>query len=525
MLAHLKSEFPSEVYLANEVRELDRVAIEEYGIAGIELMERASRFALHTLLKFWPKTEHIAVLCGAGNNAGDGYLLAALAKKRNIDCVCYYLSDPSLLKGDAKTAFEMSKAQHVKIVPFNPHASFSETNLGANAVIVDALLGTGLNRAVSSEYIQAIEACNASSLPVLAIDIPSGLSANTGKPQGIAIEADITATFIGNKLGLMTGEGRQYSGAIIFDSLKLPCEVRKHVRPSIHCLNLSELLERLPKRARNSHKGKHGHTLLIGGNEGFGGAIILATQAAARMGGGLLSVITRPANSASVLQGTPEAMTHAVTEPELASTVINKATVIGIGPGLGKDKWAETLLKFALESNSFLVIDADALNMIAANPALKHQLKQRSLTQTQGSHLITPHPGEAARLLNSDTHTIENDRLEAVKKLQNDFGGHALLKGSGTLIAHPSGKLSVNPYGNPGMASGGMGDTLTGIIAGLMSNFQGLDTELLCELACCLHACAADMEANENGELGMLASDLPKHARRLLNKLGTETDG
>jgi NAD(P)H-hydrate epimerase len=524
MPAHESHAFPSELYLANEVRELDRVAIDEHGIPGIELMERASRFALHALLKRWPETRHIAVLCGAGNNAGDGYFLAALAQKRNIHCHCYYLSDPSSLKGDAHTAYNLSKTQNVRIECFTPNASFVEIISLNNVVVVDALLGTGLNRAVSSDYTQAIEECNACNLPVLAIDIPSGLSANTGKPQGIAVNADLTTTFIGNKLGLMTGEGRQYSGDICFSTLELPNEVSVKVKPSASCLKLESLLAKLPTRARDSHKGKHGHTLLIGGNEGFGGAIALATQAAARMGVGLLSVITHPSNSNNVLQRTPEAMTHAFGEPDKARNLIElieKANVIAIGPGLTQDDWATNLLAQTLESDAFLVLDADALNLIALDPKLHTRLSIRN-----NRHIMTPHPGEAARLLNCSSKDIESDRLGAVLTLQAKFGGHALLKGSGTLIAHPSGTIFLNPYGNPGMACGGMGDTLTGMLAGLISSYgsyrtdsNSLDAETLCKLACCLHACAADAEAMENGEVGMLASDLPQRARRILNKL------
>ena len=526
---------PNAVFLSDQTRELDRIAIQEYGIPGFELMSKAARFAFHSLVKKWPEARHLVILCGAGNNAGDGYVLASLAAKRGYKVNCIALSDPSQLKNDAALAVQSCDDTSVVITNYDKN-SVSKILDSARSlkgfVLVDALLGTGLSREVKGDYREVITLTNKahkSGLPVLAIDIPSGLDANTGLTHGIAIEADITATFIGNKLGLMTGKGRHHCGEIVFSKLEIPDEVYRQFPPNIDSPTLSNQLSKLPSRAAFSHKGSNGRALLIGGTYGYAGAILIAAQACARVGAGLTSVITHPEHCLALVQTQPEVMAHAETSP-FTEDLFAQANVIAIGPGLGQDIWAYSLLEKALTADSFLILDADALNLVSKHETLKKHIGQNTL--------LTPHPGEAARLLNCSVAEIESDRLASVRSLQQRFGCHVLLKGSGTLVAHPpllasikqNDQLQEQPnvmvcrYGNPGMASGGMGDALTGIIAGLIAQFhRSVEEEQptiheVIELAVNLHAAAADQQALEKGMRGCLASDLHLSARALLNE-------
>ena len=523
---------PTTLYLADQVRELDRIAIHEYGIAGFELMSKAARFAFHAMIRHWPKTENIIVLCGAGNNAGDGYVLASIAKKKGLGIRCIAFSDTAKLSGDAQTAFQECLRTETEITPYDVLGpiGFSEMlhSLPKDSVLVDALFGTGLCRAVEGDYLNAIQqinerkacACVAKcpSFNILAIDIPSGLDANTGQVLGECLKADLTATFIGNKLGLMTGKGPHYCGTIVFDDLGVPDNVFSELSAEASCPHLEELIHMLGPRASDSHKGKQGRAQLIGGNHGFTGAILIASQACARLGAGLTSVITQAEHCNSVVLHQPEVMAHhsaAASSKEL----FKLSDVIGIGPGLGQDLWAYQLLEQSLKQGCYKVLDADALNLLAQHKDLQKLLDDRVI--------LTPHPGEAARLLETSTAEIEKDRLHSIKQLQEKFSCHIVLKGSGTLIAHPEEAAKQNialcRYGNPGMASGGMGDSLTGMLCAIIA--QGLSAEKqmplasAIELAVCLHSAAADMEADQKGERGLLASDIAETARRLLNHL------
>ncbi|KZZ48442.1 hypothetical protein A3758_01685 [Oleiphilus sp. HI0118] len=526
---------PNTLYLADQVRELDRIAIQEYGIAGFELMSKAARFAFHAMIRFWPKTENILVLCGAGNNAGDGYVLASIAKKKGLSVQVVALSGPAKLTGDAQTAYQDCVRAQTPISLFEElkQGGFSKqlNALPKDSVIVDAIFGTGLCRPVSGDHLKVIQSVNAKNeqalhaeeidstgIKILAIDIPSGLSANTGQVLGACLKADLTATFIGNKLGLMTGKGRHYSGTLVFDDLDVPATAYEGIEATAFCPQLGKLRSALGPRTMHSHKGKQGRALLIGGNTGFAGAILLASQACARTGAGLTSVITKAEHCSSVVLNQPEIMAHSATSPD-APELFACADVIGIGPGLGQDAWAYQLLEKSLKQNGFKVLDADALNLLAKHPELSALIDDQTV--------LTPHPGEAARLLETSAAEIERDRLSSVRALQKTFGCHIILKGSGTLIAHPHSlsepEISLSRYGNPGMASGGMGDTLTGILCAIIAQMANANTpkstSRAIELAVCLHSAAADIEANQHGERGLLASDLPNTARTLLNDL------
>lgn len=504
------SSLPYGLYSCQSVRDIDNFAIHQQGIDGFELMNKAARFSFHSLVKQWPDTHHLIVLCGSGNNAGDGYIVAALAKKRGWNVQVFFASRPELLKGDALSAYKACLDTQTNCKEFDK-LSFNTLCEEKSTVIVDALLGTGLNSEVTGRYAEIIKTTNQQGCPILALDIPSGLSANTGQVLGTAIKADLTTTFIGLKLGLFTGAGRHYAGKIVFNDLKLDNLQFQHIAPTANRLDLIELLKSLAPRPKNAHKGSCGHAMVIGGDINYGGAIILAATACARMGPGLTTVITLAEHRTALLNSIPEAMVFCSQIMQEIEQQLKKADAIIIGPGLGQSAWSEKMLLAALNSNKPLVIDADAINLLSAK--FRSFLESNNTFKTN-KHIFTPHPGEAARMLESNTAEIQADRVLAVKALQRKWGGNVLLKGSGSLMCLDSRSVSLCPYGNPGMASGGMGDVLSGMIGGLM--VQGLNPSYALQLAVCLHAKAADIASGSCGERGLLAGDLIPIARQLL---------
>lgn len=507
------SHLPNGLYLAEDVRELDRFAIEECAVGGFELMDKAARFAFHTLLRNWPECHTLIVLCGSGNNAGDGYLMAAMAHKRGMNTSVLYASSPDQLKGDARRAYASCQQLSVPCIEFDT-STFRQLLEHKQCVVVDALLGTGLNAPVTGRYADIIEAANQHSQAIVAVDIPSGLCCNTGQVLGVAIKAQVTATFIGLKLGLFTGYGRDYAGKIFCSELELSDEILLHRKPVVSRLELKTLLQRVTPRSRSTHKGECGHVMILGGDTGFGGAVIMASKAALRMGAGLCSVITRKEHRNAILSQLPEAMVHCLDNRDELADLLHKADVIVIGPGLGQSAWSEKLLFCAFDSGKPLVIDADALNLVASQTRFLNRLTAFE-PALKSSCVLTPHPGEAARLLNSSASMIQQDRLTSIKALHEQFACNILLKGNGSLMISADQHISLSPYGNPGMASGGMGDVLSGLIGGLMA--QGLKADFALQLAVSLHACAADVASETFGERGLLASDLVPLARRLLN--------
>lgn len=483
---------PEKLYLAEQTREIDRLAIEEYGIQGIDLMRKAGAVVFKLIQQHYSSSA-LVIFCGAGNNAGDGYVVAKLAMQAGIKVDVYFLSRPENLKGDAQIAYQDFVQAGGVVKPFNKALCLSQ------AVIVDALFGTGLCREVSGEYAQAITLINDSACPVVSVDIPSGLNADTGCVMGVAVKSEWTVSFIGLKQGLFTGFGAEYCGEIVFSSLDVPEEIFQTVAAAAK-LVVEPVFE---KRARCAHKGSYGHVLLIGGELGFSGAIKLAGEAALRTGAGLVSVATRSGHSACINSARPELMCHGVDNCSDLAALINKATVIVIGPGLGQSAWAKDLFEYVIGTEKPLVLDADALNLLTQAPLHR------------GNWLLTPHPGEAARLLNVSTADIAKDRFAAVAQIQKKYGGVAVLKGAGTLI-YDGNEIMLSTTGNPGMASGGMGDVLAGMIAGLIA--QKLSLTESATRAVYLHGKAADLSAAQAGERGLLASDLMPFIRTLVNK-------
>jgi hydroxyethylthiazole kinase-like uncharacterized protein yjeF len=477
---------------------MDRFAIDQLGIPGMELMRRAAAAAFAALRRRWPDARTLSVVCGSGNNGGDGYVLARLGVEAGMDVRVYPLAVPEQLQGDALTAFQQYQAVGGPLLDYVP-ADFE----GAQ-VLVDGLLGTGLDRELTGPYADAVRAINRFNGGVLALDIPSGLQADTGHALGEAVKADVTATFIGLKQGLFTGDGPEHCGELVFDDLATPYSVQASQDPSAWLLPPWQ--SGLPRRARGAHKGNFGHVLVVGGAPGFCGAARMAAESAARVGSGLVSVATHPQHAALLNGGRPELMCHGVATADELRPLLARASVVAVGPGLGLGQagWGRVLFEAVLDSGLPLVVDADALNLLALAP-LKRD-----------NWILTPHPGEAARLLKTTSTAIQADRFAAISALREKFGGTVVLKGSGTLVLGGSGPApSVCAQGNPGMASGGMGDVLTGAISGLLA--QGLDYGDAAEIGVRLHGAAGDRAA-EDGERGLLAGDLMPWLRKLVNR-------
>lgn len=487
-----------QLYTAAQTRALDHCAIQDHHIPGITLMSRAAEAAFRCLLESWPEAECLQILCGTGNNGGDGFLVADLAHKRGIKVAAFQVGDPDKIVGDALLARQQALANGVKIV------TFAGDVLAREGVVVDALLGTGLGGDVRGEYVQAINVINVSDVPVLAIDIPSGLCADTGRVLGVAVHADLTVTFIGLKRGLFTLHAPDYTGAIEFSDLAVPAEVYAAVPTSCSRLELEPLLERLPPRPATAHKGLYGTVLVVGGDYGFAGAAALAAEAALRCGAGLVQVATRPEHVTALVARTPEVMPRGIAAAADFVPMLEAADVLVLGPGLGQSRWAIELLQLALASGKPLVLDADGLNLLASDAL--------GAISPADNRVLTPHPGEAARLLSCSTADIQTNRFAAVSALQARYGGVVILKGNGSLITDGDSVL-LSDYGNPGMASGGMGDVLSGVIGALLA--QRLTPLESAALGVCLHGAAADLAAGE-GQRGLVASDLIPRMRSLL---------
>ena len=489
---------------AAQVRALDRAAIETGGIPGGVLMARAGRACFELLQQEWPAARTIEVVCGTGNNGGDGFVVARLARERGWEVRLRVVGELARIGGDARVMLDEALAAGLAV------EAFDEGLAAAGDVLIDALLGTGLAAEVRPEQARAIRWINASGLPVLAVDVPSGLCSDTGSVLGAAVCADHTISFIARKRGLFTAVAPEYTGRRHFHALGVPPAILAAVPPAARLLRFADLAAVLPARGRAAHKGRFGHVLVIGGNRGMAGAAALAAMAAARSGAGLVSAAVRSGNEAAVLSRCPEIMVRGVAFVAELEALLARASVLVIGPGLGRDAWSGQMLTAALNAGKPVVIDADALNALADG-----SIDLRGANPAQW--VLTPHPGEAARLLGTDVAGIGADRFGALERLLALYPGTVVLKGAGSLVGDVASGLptGVCAEGNPGMASGGMGDILSGVLGALLA--QGLAPGIAARLAVCAHACAADLVAARDGERGMLASDLLPDLRRLLN--------
>ena len=518
-----KSRLPRDLYTAEQVRLLDEIAIEQFDMPGFTLMQTAASVVFNKLMEKWPQTRHVQVFAGAGNNAGDGYLVASLAKEQGLSTEVITLTEPDKLQGDAKLAAEWAAKQQVLITPFSDFDSAHEKD-HAHPVVVDALLGTGLNREVTSDYAKAIEFINGADRPVLAIDIPSGLSADTGSCLGVAITADVTVTFIGLKQGLLTNQAGDHVGELLYHDLAIPDRVftsESAPKPTAERIDINSTTALLAPRATASHKGNHGHVLIIGGNSSFGGAAIMAAEAALRSGAGLVSVITRSCHRPALLARRPEVMVLGTEDDDAnIDELISRVTAIVIGPGLGRDDWARGLMQKALfiqiSADIPLILDADALHLLAEKREQGAAAKGTGIKRD--NWILTPHPGEAAALLNSSIAEIQANRFQAVAKLNDIWGGACLLKGSGSLICTSEDSqqnIFLCSEGNAGMATAGMGDVLSGLIGSLLAQGNSLQSSLCAGV--CIHGEAADLSMQADGQRGMAATDLMPYIRQLAN--------
>jgi hydroxyethylthiazole kinase-like uncharacterized protein yjeF len=493
---------PLGLYQTKQIKTVETLAI-KHGISEDLLMERAGKAAFHLLRECWSTAQRILVICGSGNNGGDGYVLARHAHFAGLEVKVGFLGDKQQLNGAALHARNACENAHIPIEPFD------KNQLLNNDVIVDAIFGTGLARKITGVWYAAMDAINQQNIPVLSLDLPSGLDSDTGAVRGIAISATVTITFIGVKQGLTTSQGPNYSGQIYCDNLDLPANLLSEIPPFAISLYLSHLTHYLQPRAKAAHKGQFGHVLVIGGNYGMPGSVCMAALAALRVGAGLVTVATRSSHIPIVVSTRPELMCLGVETPQDLELLFKKATVIIIGPGLGQDEWAKALLEAAIAVDCPQIIDADALNLLA-------QENRINRSSCEAHHwILTPHSGEAARLLNQTPEWVESDRFSAVKALQEKYKGVCILKGAGSLVADPHGLIAVCRAGNPGMATGGMGDVLSGVLGGLLA--QGLSLQQASHLGVCLHAYAGDMAAQGEGERGLLALDLLPYLRKLAN--------
>ncbi|MDH5424747.1 MAG: NAD(P)H-hydrate dehydratase [Gammaproteobacteria bacterium] len=493
--------YTRRLYSKQQSRELDQLIIKgnssDAGIASYLLMQRAANAVCEFYRLKFPQLHSILILTGAGNNAGDGYLIAKQAIEQGRDVSVYSLSDPDDLQADAQQAYLDWQEAGGEFVEDLDDA------LRSADLIIDAILGTGLKRALDPEWIEVIERVNELDTPVIAVDVPSGLDADTGAVFGNAIIADYSVCFICLKKGMFTGQARNYCGEIIFNDLQVPASVYSQFEEEAYLLGDEELSSYLHQRKPCTHKGQTGHLLIVGGNKGMCGAVILAAQSALRSGVGRVSVITRPEHVAAVVSVQPEIMVYGVDEPVIADELLQRVNVIAIGPGLGRDEWGKKLFEQVLYQDHYKLLDADALYHLPEHAA------------DLSDAVITPHPGEAARLLGIDVAAIEQDRFRAAQRLYAEYNAVIVLKGAGTLVFDGKDPIDVCPFGNPGMASAGMGDVLSGVIAALMA--QGYEKEEAARIGVCLHSQAADAAVTAAGQTGLLASDLLPFIRQFIN--------
>lgn len=494
----MDNSLPLEIYQVDSIRFMEKQAMTTLSISENTLMLRAAEAAFKVLRQHFEKATDICIVCGGGNNAGDGYYLAKLIKEAGLSVEIFYLLEPSQLTGAARWAYEEASAMSIEM------RAFSATMKTEADLIVDAIFGTGLSRRVEDIFLEAIMWINDKFLPTLALDIPSGIAADTGTALGNAVIADATITFLGLKSGLMTGEALDYVGHLFFDDLQLPSNIFEEIPAYALRLSYDDMKEFLLPRFRNAHKGECGHVLIVGGDYGMAGAVCMTANAALRAGAGLVSVITHQEHVAGILGFHPEVMVYS-DEKVNWEFLLSRSTVIVIGPGLGKSAWSEEMYLAATKvaSDIPVVIDADGLYFLKKHPL-------------SSPMILTPHPGEAAQLLEMSVADIQLDRYGALQKMNEKYPTAAcLLKGAGSLVLDEAGIFGVCTAGNPGMATAGMGDILTGIIAGLLA--EGRDRFFALAMGVLLHGMAGDEVAFQKGQRGMMATDLLPMIQELVN--------
>ena len=479
------------LYTAEQSRAIDELALERLNVSSNVLMQRAAQFSFDVALKYWPNMNSVSVFAGKGNNAGDAFLFARLAQDYGIRVQLFMMTDLSGLNEEAKLAYKKIDLSSVQ-----KELSFSDIS---GDLIIDGLIGTGLRGAADGPYDEAIRLMNETNIPILSLDIPSGVNASTGAVVNDAVMADITTTFISLKIGLYVGKGRVHSGDIKMDSLGVPNALLSSF-PGIE-LSVFEPAQ-LPPMAIDSYKNRQGHLLIIGGDEGMPGSILMAAEAALRSGAGLVTVATRAEHMSLLVSRIPEVMV-AEADIEDLSKSYSKYDAILIGPGLGRNRWGKTLYEACQSWDVPLVVDADGLFWMAK--------EGRPVSDTV---IVSPHVGEAARLLGVDSSLIEQDRIKWAKEIRDRFGAIGVVKGPGSVVFGHK-KISICEHGNPGMATAGMGDVLSGVIAGFVVQ-KFADFEACLEIAVLLHSAAADEAAKDLGQRSLMATDVIRFLPRVM---------
>jgi len=506
---------------AEQMRQMDRIAIEQYGIPGLLLMENAGlQVVNHAEQRFggW-QGKRVLVLCGTGNNGGDGMVVARHAMQRGAEVLVVLAGDPEKVTGDARTNLHI--AQKLGIVRPLQNAE-DLAHLWGRAdwdLVVDALLGIGVTgevRGLIGEVIGFFQSCP---VPVVAVDVPSGIDADTGAVCGRAIRATLTITFGAMKVGLAVHPGAEYAGELVVADIGIPAVEVERANIARRLITREQIRRWLPARPPHAHKGHFGHVLVIGGSVGLAGAPMMAAESALRVGAGLCSVAVPHSIYTAAAGSLREAMVHPLPEaPEgclcrqsvsRLKPLLERANVLAIGPGWSTRLPArEALRELLKEARVPCVIDADALNCIAQEPDI--------LPLQQTPLVLTPHPGEMARLMNTSTADVQANRLEMARCAADRFGAVVVLKGARTVVATPEGRIWVNPTGNAGMATGGSGDALTGTIAGLLA--QGLDGEQGAVAGVYLHGLAGDLAVEETGQAGLIAGDIIRYLPKAIQQ-------
>jgi len=495
---------------AAEMRALDRWTI-EHGTPGHVLMERAGAGAAAALRRRLGRPRGpVVVVCGRGNNGGDGFVIARHLRRAGVTAEVWLAAAPDAVQGDAARMLASWRRGtggiHALTLP--AHVDALARRLPRASMVVDALLGTGLNAPVSGHLASVIDAINVAGRPTFAVDVPSGLSADTGHPLGAAVRATATATFGFAKIGQCVYPGVDYVGTLDVVDIGIPADAVAAVGPKTTLLEATEVGAWLPRRPRAGHKGTFGHVLVIAGSRGKSGAALLAAEGAGRAGAGL-TTLAGPAALQSTLEGhVREAMTAALPDDPAGTMALGDGgaltellagrAAVTCGPGLGVSAGTRALVAALVRQCTVpLVLDADALNVVAGTPVL---------AERRAPTILTPHPGEMARLAGVDTGAVQADRVGVVRRVARDLGAIVVLKGARTVIAAPDGRTAIAPVGNPGLGSGGTGDVLAGVVGGLLA--QGLAPFEAAAFGVYAHGAAADAVAAERGEVGLLARDV-----------------
>jgi len=501
-----------KIVTGTQMKKIDQQTIEYYGVTGLSLMETAGHAVYEEVLAelAGDREPYVIVVCGAGNNGGDGYVAARLLHEARIRVRVYSTVDPDRLTGDARSNYEAFTQLNLPVRRLDDdpvHASGisaleseSIVSFGAElkkaAVIVDAIFGTGLSRSVTGAVYRVIEEINDSGAKVISVDIPSGVGGDDGSVHGIAVRADTTVTFQAPKLGCLIYPGASCTGNLVIQDIGIPTDIVEKNSDEIYLTDQSLIKKFIRKRERDRHKGDFGKVLVAAGSPGMAGAAAFCAKAALRSGAGLVRIAVQPEILDTVQMLTPEAT---CVSREDIQEIIGDHDAAVIGPGLGTGIAAAALVRgFVRQEGIAVVIDADGLNIIANDPSI--------LAGARASLIITPHPGEAARLLRTTAAEINSDRIGSARRLTEKTGAVVVLKGAATVISLPDGRIFINPTGNPGMATGGSGDVLSGIIASFCG--QGIPWEYAALAGVYLHGLAGDIMAEQLGEHGLIASDL-----------------